>query len=196
MGMAEAAIAMQHWGRARGGIDLPDRAVRSGAPRAARSTHHEAGRHARQRCIPNPAIPTPIPFPQATPRERRRAILRLLLMILVLGALVVPLLLELPLGSASRMGILAWLLVAVAMYWIYAGLGYRPLLLLQLLLFSMAATLLITKVALVVVDIHRLSVLRRAAAALIMAGAGLALVNLGAMIWALLKQRGTSPPEP
>ena len=116
-------------------------------------------------------------------------------MILVLGVLVVPLLLELPLGSASRMGILAWLLVAVAMYWIYAGLGYQPLLLLQLLLFSTAATLLITKVALVVVDIHRLSVLRRVAAALIMAGAGLALVNLGAMIWALLRQRGTSAPD-
>jgi len=145
--------------------------------------------------MPNPAIPNPIPFPQATPRERRRAIIRLLLMILVLAVLVVPLLLELPLGSASRMGILAWLLVAVAMYWIYAGLGYQPLLLLQLLLFSTAATLLITKVALVVVDIHRLSVLRRVAAALIMAGAGLALVNLGAMIWALVRQRGTAPPE-
>jgi hypothetical protein len=143
-----------------------------------------------------PAIPNPIPFPQATPRERRRAIIRLVLMIVVLGALVVPLLLGLPLGSASRMGILAWLLVAVAMYWIYAGLGYQPLLLLQLLLFSMAATLLVTKVALVVVDIHRLSVLRRVAAALIMAGAGLSLVNLGAMLWALLKQRGTSPPAP
>jgi hypothetical protein len=31
------------------------------------------------------------------------------------------------------------LLVVLALYWLYAGMGYRPLLLLQLLLFSAAA---------------------------------------------------------
>ena len=30
----------------------------------------------------------------------------------------------------------AWLLVGLALYWLYAGMGYRPLLLLQLMLFS------------------------------------------------------------
>ena len=116
-------------------------------------------------------------------------------MLLILGLLVVPLLYELPLGSASRMGLLAWLLVAVAMYWIYAGLGYQPLLLLQLLLYSAAATLLITKVALVVVDIHRLSVLRRVAAALIITGAGLSVINLGAMLWALIRPQRPKLPN-
>ena len=36
-----------------------------------------------------------------------------------------------PLGQATRTGMLAALLVAMALYWLYAGLGYRPLLLVQ-----------------------------------------------------------------
>ena len=77
----------------------------------------------------------------------------------------------------------------LAIYWLYAGLGYQPLLLLTLLLFSTAAMLLTTKVALVLVGVHRLSILRRAASALILAGAGLAAANLGAMLWKSLRRR-------
>ena len=69
-------------------------------------------------------------------------------MLLALGLLVVPLIRELPLGQSSRTGILAWLLVALAFYWLSEGMGYRPLLLLQLLVFSVAATLLSAKVLL------------------------------------------------
>src|SRR5688500_16335093 len=99
-------------------------------------------------------------------------------MLVLLAWMVVPLLRMVEfLGPTTKTGILAWLLVIAAMYWLYEGLGYRPLLLLQLLLFSAAAALLTTKVALVVVGIHRLSILRRVAAALILIGAALAALN-------------------
>lgn len=78
-------------------------------------------------------------------------------------------------------------------YWLYAGLGYRPLLLIQLLVFSVAATFLTTKVVLVLVGINRLSILRRTARDLILVGAGLAAINLGAMLFALLRRRGARP---
>lgn len=141
-------------------------------------------------------IPIPHSFPEATPSERRKAIVRLLVMLLILALLVVPLLRELPLlGASSKTGILAWLLVAVAMYWLYAGLGYQPLLLLQLLLFSAAAMLLITKIALVLVGINSLSVLRAVARVLIIVGAGLSVLNLGAMLWATIRQGATKSPK-
>ena len=127
---------------------------------------------------------------EATPQELRRASVRLAIMLLLLALIVVPLLRELPLGSTTKTGILAWLLVVVAIYWLYTGLGYQPLLLLSLLLFSTAAMLLTTKVALVLVGVHRLSILRRAASGLIVAGAGLSAVNLGAMLWRSLQRRG------
>jgi len=111
-------------------------------------------------------------------------------MLAILALLVVPLLRELPLGSTSKTGLLAWLLVAVAMYWLYAGLGHQPLLMLQLLLFSIAAALLTTKVALVLVGIRSLGSLRGAARVLIIAGALLSVVNLAAMLWALRRPRG------
>ena len=56
----------------------------------------------------------------------------------------------------------------------------------------MAAALLTTKAGLVIVGIDRLSILRRTAKTLIMVGAGLAGLNLGALLLASLKRR--EPP--
>ena len=118
----------------------------------------------------------------ASPRELWRASWKLLLTLAVLGLLVVPLIREFPLGQSTRTALLAWLLVGLAMYWLYAGMGYRPLLLLQLMLFSTAAALLSTKLLLVAIDINRLTVLRYVARGLILVGAGCAIANLGAML--------------
>ncbi len=134
----------------------------------------------------NPAIHT---ADDATRSELWRASVRLLLMFLALALLVVPLLRELPLGTAARTGLLAWLLVVLAVYWLYAGLGYQALLLLQLVVFSAAAVLLTTKVALVILGITRLTVLRVTARWLILAGATMAVINLGWMVLDLLKRR-------
>lgn len=124
----------------------------------------------------------------ASPRELWRASWKLLLMLAALGLLVVPLIRELPLGASSRTGLLAWLLVGLALYWLYAGMGYRPLLLLQLMLFSCAAALLSTKLLLVAVDVHRMAVLRYVARGLILVGAGCALANLGGMLLMLWRR--------
>ena len=132
----------------------------------------------------------------ASPRELWRASWRLLLMLAVLCLLVVPLILELPLGQSTRTGLVAWLLVGLAMYWLYAGMGYRPLLLLQLMLFSSAAALLSTKLLLVAVDIDRLSVLRYVARGLILVGAGCAFANLGAMLIMLWRRSRPDPGAP
>ncbi|HEX9894661.1 MAG TPA: hypothetical protein VGA78_12100 [Gemmatimonadales bacterium] len=137
--------------------------------------------------------PAPHSAEEASRKELGWASLRLCLMLVSLALLVVPLLRELPLGKTTRTGMLAWLLVALAFYWIYAGLGYRPLLLLQLLTFSTAATLLTTKAMLVLVGIDRLSILRRTARSLILVGAALAALNLGFMLLGLLRRR---PPRP
>jgi hypothetical protein len=109
-------------------------------------------------------------------------------MLAALGLLVLPLLRELPLGQSTRTGILAWLLVGLALYWLFAGMGYRPLLLLQLLLFSGAAALLSAKLLLVAVDVHRLTVLRYVARGLILVGAGCAMANLIAMLLLLWRK--------
>lgn len=131
----------------------------------------------------------------ATPRDHLLASLWLCLMLLLLGLVVVPLLRDLPLGSTTKTLLLAWLLVAMAMYWMYAGLGFQPLLLLQLGLFCLAALLLSTKAALVLVGIESFSILRRTARVLILGGAGLAAVNLIALMAAPLVQRvrGSTP---
>lgn len=118
----------------------------------------------------------------ATPGELRRASLRLLLMLLALGLLVEPIIRDLPLGTSTRTGMLAWLLVGLALYWLYEGMGYRPLLLLQLLIFSTAATLLSAKLLLVIVDVNRVNILRIAARWLIMLGAACAGANLLGML--------------
>jgi hypothetical protein len=122
----------------------------------------------------------------ATPGELRRSVLVLLLMLAALALLVAPLLADLPgLGRSTRTAILAWLLVGLALYWMYAGMGYRPLLLVQLLLFSTAAALLSVKLLLVAVTIDSLTVLRWLARYLIMAGAVCAGANLTGMLVAL-----------
>ena len=111
-----------------------------------------------------------------------RASLRLSAMLLLLAFVVVPLLRDLPFGATTRTGLLAWLLVLLALYWLYAGMGFQPLLLLQLVIFSAAAVLLSTKAVLVLVGVERLSVLRRIARALIMIGAMFAGLNLLALL--------------
>src|SRR5215211_2270652 len=132
----------------------------------------------------------PEPHPSAedaTPSELRRASLRLLLMLLALALLVTPIIRDLPLGKSTRTGLLAWLLVGLALYWLYQGMGYRPLLLLQLFIFSTAATLLSAKLLLVIVDINRVNFLRTLARALIMLGAACAGSNLLAMLVRLVR---------
>jgi hypothetical protein len=114
--------------------------------------------------------------------ELWRASWKLLLTLAALGLLVVPIIRELPVGQSSRTALLAWLLVGLAMYWLYAGMGYRPLLLLQLMLFSGAAALLSAKLLLVAIDVRSMAVLRHVARGLILVGAGCAIANLGAML--------------
>jgi hypothetical protein len=132
----------------------------------------------------------------ASPRELWRASWRLLLMLAALGLLVVPLIRELPLGQSTRIGIVAWLLVGLALYWLYAGMGYRPLLLLQLILFSSAAALLSTKLLLVAIDIRTLMVLRSLARGLILVGAGCAFANLLAMLITLWRRSRSDSGTP
>jgi hypothetical protein len=130
----------------------------------------------------------------ASPRELWRASWKLLLMLAALALLVVPLLKELPLEGASRIWLLAWMLVALALYWLYAGMGYRPLLLLQLLLFSGAAAFLTAKVLLGIIDVGRIGLLRAVARGMILIGAGLAGANLLAMLLLLWRRsRGGRP---
>ncbi len=124
----------------------------------------------------------------ATLGELWRASLRLLLMLAALALLIVPVLRDLPLGQSARTGLLAWLLVALSLYWLYRGMGYQALLLLQLVIFSAAAALLSLKVLLVIVDVHSLSVLRRVARGLIIVGATFAGLNLGAMLVTLVRR--------
>ena len=125
----------------------------------------------------------PLPDERDTASALWAASLRLVLWLAALYMLAVPLIRELPLGQTTRTSLLAWLLVAVAFYWLYAGLGVRPLLLLQLLLFSTAAALLMGKILLVGIGVLRLSLLRRVARVLIMAGAVSAVFNLLLMLW-------------
>ena len=121
----------------------------------------------------------------------------LCVMLLLLAFVVVPLLRDLPFGATTRTGILAWLLVLLALYWLYASLGFQPLLLLQLVIFSAAAVLLTTKAVLVLVGIDTLGVLRRTARVLILIGAALAGMNLLALLavprWR--RHSGTAPPS-
>ncbi len=126
---------------------------------------------------------------EATPKELWLASLKLVLMLGGLVLLVLPVVQDLPVGATTRTSVLAWLLVALALYWLYSGLGYRPLLYLQLVLFSAAATLLTVKAAFVLVDIDRFSILRRIARDLIYGGLGCAGLNLLGMVYALVNRR-------
>src|SRR5687768_4287359 len=114
--------------------------------------------------------------------EHWRASLWLCVMLLLLAFVLVPLLRDLPFGATTRTGLLAWLLVLLALYWLYAGMGFQPLLLLQLVIFSAAAVLLTTKAVLVLAGVERMGVLRRTARALIMIGAIFAGLNLVALL--------------
>jgi hypothetical protein len=135
-------------------------------------------------------VRTPPPTAEdASPRELWRASFRLLLMLLALALLVVPIIRDLPLGQSTRTGMLAWLLVALAFYWLYEGMGYRPLLLLQLLIFSTAAMLLSAKVLLVIVDLNRVNFLRTTARWLIVLGAACAGSNLIGMLLLLARRQ-------
>jgi hypothetical protein len=129
---------------------------------------------------------------EATPQELWGAALRLLAMLVLLVLLVVPVIRALPLGATSKTSVLAWLLVVLALYWLYSGLGYRPLLLVQLMLFSAAATLVTARIVLVALDITAFSIVRRTAKAIIYAGLGCAALNLGGMLITLL--RGKAAP--
>ena len=132
----------------------------------------------------------------ASPRELWGASWKLLLTLAALGLLVVPLIREFPLGQSTRTALLAWLLVGLALYWLYAGMGYRPLLLLQLMLFSTAAAL-AQRQAAARGDRHQPGslVLRYIARGLILVGAGCAIANLGAMLIALWR-RSRDPAFP
>jgi hypothetical protein len=125
---------------------------------------------------------------EATPAQLLRDSVRLGIMFIVLALLVVPLIRDMPLGQTTRTGLLAWLLVFLSFYWLYRGLGFQPLLILQLVVFSVAAVLLTTKAGLVLVGVERLSILRRTARVFIQIGAALGALNLGLMLAALLKK--------
>jgi predicted RND superfamily exporter protein len=124
----------------------------------------------------------------ATPQELKAASLRLALW---LGALVVigPAIRALPLGQTTRTVILAWILMAAALYWLYGGLGFRPLLLLQIVIFSTAVTLLSIKVLLVGLDVKQFDFLREAGRTLLIVGGACAGANLGMMLVASLRRR-------
>ena len=79
--------------------------------------------------------------------------------------------------------------MGLALYWLYQGMGYRPLLLLQLVIFSTAATLLSAKLLLVVVDVNRVNILRNVARWLIVLGALCAGANLLGMLFGLANHR-------
>lgn len=130
----------------------------------------------------------------ATPAQLRMRSIQLGLMFVALALIIVPFLRDLPLGQTSRTGLLAWLLVGLSLYWLYSGLGYRPLLLAQLALFSAAAMFLATKVGLVILGVNALSILRRTGKLLIILGAITSLLNLGAMIYALAHHSRHFPP--
>ena len=108
---------------------------------------------------------------------------------LVVCVILGPLVRSLPLGQTTRTGILAWLLVAMALYWLYAGLGYRPLLLDPARHFLLGAALLAIKAGLVALGIHSFDILRAAARILLIVGGGCAGANLGMMLIASLLRR-------
>ena len=124
----------------------------------------------------------------ATPAELRAGLGRLLINLLALGLVAFPLIQGLPLGETTRSAMLAWLLVALAVYWLYAGLGFQPLMLIQLVLFSAAAALLSAKILLVIIDVKRLTILRGVAQGLILLGVTCAGINLGGMAVALFRR--------
>jgi hypothetical protein len=129
---------------------------------------------------------------EATTGELRRSAFILVLMLIALVVLVLPVLKDLPLGRGTRTGIFAWLLVGLALYWMWAGMGYRPLLLCQLLFFSAAAALITAKLLMVAVSIEGMVIMRDMSRLLIQAGALCAGANLGGMLLALTLKKTES----
>jgi hypothetical protein len=74
--------------------------------------------------------------------------------------------------------------------------GYRPLLLLQLLLFSGAAAFITARIFLVLIDVRELGLLRAISRGMILIGAGLAGANLIAMLLLLWRRSRGSNPSP
>jgi hypothetical protein len=138
-------------------------------------------------------VPTPPNGVSANTTASRiwRTSLRLLLWLVALALLVIPIIRAMPLGDTTTVGIFAWLLVGVALYWLFTDLGYRPLLLMQLFLFSAAVACLSAKVFLVSIGVLRLSILRRTAVWLILFGAICATLNVLLMLLNLFR-----PPPP
>jgi hypothetical protein len=118
----------------------------------------------------------------------------LLLWLVALALLVIPIIRAMPLGDTTTVGIFAWLLVGVALYWLFTDLGYRPLLLIQLFLFSAAVACLSAKVFLVSIGVLRLSILRRTAVWLILFGAICATLNVLLMLLNLFRPQPPRPP--
>jgi hypothetical protein len=88
------------------------------------------------------------------------------------------------------------LLLALALYWLYAGLGFRPWLLIQVVIFSSAVAFLMLKVLLVAIGIRELEILREAGKGLIIAGGVAAGANLGMMLVAAVLKRPPPPLSP
>lgn len=125
----------------------------------------------------------------------QRTALRLLLWLVAVALLILPLVRGLPLGDTTRAGLLTFLLLCVALYWLFTDMGYRPLLLFQLVFFSTALVLLSTKAFLVGIGVTSLSILRRTAIWLDILGAACAGVNVVMLLIDLVRQR-TRPPTP
>jgi hypothetical protein len=126
----------------------------------------------------------------------QRTTLRLLLWLVAVALLVLPLIRALPLGETTRAGLLTVLLLGIALYWLFTDMGYRPLLLFQLVFFSTALVFLSAKVFLVGIGVHSLSILRRTAIWLDILGALCAGVNVILLLVDRFRARSRHPASP
>lgn len=142
-----------------------------------------------------PAIPPDEP-PDSLRGRVRRTSLRLLVWLVVIALLMVPLLEDFPLGDTSRAGVIAWILVGIALYWLFTDMGYKPLLLFQLFFFSAAVALLTAKVLLVTIGVYRGPILRRVAIWFILFGAVCAGLNVAISFLDNVRRRAPSRTPP
>jgi hypothetical protein len=126
----------------------------------------------------------------------QRTAVRLLLWLVAIALLALPLARGLDLGETTRAGILTFLLLCVALYWLFTDMGYRPLLLFQLVFFSTALVFLSAKALLVGIGVHSLSILRRTAIYLDLLGAACAGVNVILLLVDLFRAKSPRPPAP
>ncbi len=126
---------------------------------------------------------------------------KLLLWLAAVALLVLPLIRGLPLGDTTRAGLLTFLLLCLALYWLFTDMGYRPLLLFQLVFFSTALVFLSAKVFLVGIGVTSLSILRRTAIWLDILGAACAGINVILLLIDLVRHRSrpstptANPPD-